>query len=361
MKIINYQVEMLDVADADAFIVYYITDDNKKHLVMIDAGRHGNGEKIVKHLHTYYSGIPVELAIVTHPDDDHYGGFVYMLQLMESKAENAVTINKFWINDPRNHINVADVEEDIQKKTLEKRLADIYVADGVSLLSLIEKLKIPYKEAFAEKEKVYRNMDDWHLISKWVCKESSQVGFTILGPTIDYFKSVCQDFRYEHVNVTERAEKDDPVDSEDFKDTDVCLSKVLDEAGDDGSDHNRSSIIVLFQPADGKKYLFTGDASVPSFENMTNIHKNLCKDIHWLKVPHHGSMYNLNSAWILHFKPKVAYISTARIGKFLNQCVVNALKKVNADVYCSHKNHGGLLNNSFQNRFGWSSKYVTKS
>lgn len=106
MKIINYQVEMLDVADADAFIVYYITDDNKKHLVMIDAGRHGNGEKIVKHLHTYYSGIPVELAIVTHPDDDHYGGFVYMLQLMESKAENAVTINKFWINDPRNHINV---------------------------------------------------------------------------------------------------------------------------------------------------------------------------------------------------------------------------------------------------------------
>jgi len=360
MKIINYQVEMMDVADADAFVVYYETDDGADHLVMIDAGRHGNGKDIVEHLHTYYSNMSVELAVVTHPDDDHYGGFVYMLQLMDRKDPQAITINKFWINDPRNYIKVEDVEEDLQKKTLEKRLANIYVADGVSLLTLIEKLEVPFEEAFAKEKRVFHNVDGrW--MSQWACQESSQIGFTILGPTQEYYKGVCQDFRYDHVHVKEVAEKDDPVEQEDFKETDQCLSKVLDDAGDDGSDHNRSSIIVLFQAKDDKKYLFTGDASVPSFENMPRPHQKLCESLQWLKVPHHGSMYNLNSSWILHFRPKVAYISTARIGKFLNQCVINALKKVNADVYCSHKNHGGLLNNSFQNRPGWSSQYVIKS
>lgn len=36
--ITDYQIEMLNVGDADAFVVYYITDGTRKHLVLIDAG-----------------------------------------------------------------------------------------------------------------------------------------------------------------------------------------------------------------------------------------------------------------------------------------------------------------------------------
>ena len=36
----------------------------------------------------------------------------------------------------------------------------------------------------------------------------------------------------------------------------------------------------------------------------------------------------MNTDWIKHFDPKKAYISTARVGKFLNQCTINALKKM---------------------------------
>lgn len=361
MNITKYQVEMLNVGDADAFIVYYYTGDGQPHLVLIDAGRYSDGALVLEHLNQYYSGIPVELAIVTHPDDDHYGGFIYMLHQLSEMDENAVKIQKFWINDPRKHIVVDDVKEEIQRETLEKRLAEIYQAEGISLLSLIDEMKIPHKEAFAETT-LSSNYDYLgHLRFKKIVKSSSQIGFTILGPTIDYYEQVCMGFRYDHLHVEETDENDDVIDMDDFKVTDTCLSKVLDEALDDASDHNKSSIIVLFTPNETTKYLFTGDACVESFENMLEPHKTICKNISWIKVPHHGSKHNLNSAWILHFKSKTAYISTKCVGKFLNQCVINALKNGGAKVYCSHKNIGGLLNNGFQIRKGWSSDCVIES
>lgn len=361
MNITKYQVEMLNVEDADAFIVYYYTDDGQSHLVLIDAGRYADGALVLERLNQYYSGVSVELAIVTHPDDDHYGGFIYMLQRLNEKDKNAVKIQNFWINDPRKHIVVDDVKEEIQRKTLEKRLAEIYQAEGISLLSLIAEMKIPYEEAFAEITSSFDYDYNGHFRLKKSVKSSSQFGFTILGPTKEYYEQICKGFRYDHLHVSEIDENDDIVDLDDFKKTDTCLSKVLDDTIDDTSDHNKSSVIVLFAPNETTKYLFTGDACVESFENMLKPHKNICKSVSWMKVPHHGSAHNLNSAWILHFKSKIAYISTKRIGKFLNQCVINALKNGGAKVYCSHKNIGGLLDNSFQNRRGWSSDCVVES
>lgn len=360
MKITNYQIEMIDVEDADAFIVYYITDDGKSHLVLVDAGRYGDGERVLDRLNLYYKGIPVELAIVTHPDDDHYGGFIYMLQRLKEKDKCAVNIQRFWVNDPRKHISEDDVKENVQKETLKKRLAAIYQAEGVSLLTLIDEMKVPHDEVFAETS--FTSVGDTsgrRLVREFV-KSSSQLGFTILGPTKDYYKEVCSGFRYEHLHVEETDENDDDVDLSDFKETDTCLSKVLDDASDDTSDHNRSSMIVLFQPNDSVKYLFTGDACVESFEKMPSLHQKLCENLYWIKIPHHGSKHNLNSAWILHFNADVAYVSTKRVGKFLNKCVVNALKKTGTDVYCSHLNPGGLLNGR-TSRPGWSSLYVVKS
>ncbi len=244
--ITDYQIEMLNVGDADAFVVYYITDRTRKHLVLIDAGRYEDGGKVLEHLNAHYQGIQVELAIVTHPDDDHYGGFVYLLEQIKSKNKDAAAIQRFWVNDPRKHIKVDDVEAG-----------------------------------------------------------------------------------------TEAA---DVVDTADFEKTDRCLSKVLDDAPDDDSDHNRSSLIVLFEPEYKVRFLFTGDASVDSFEHMTSTHQLKCKDLRWLKVPHHGSKHNLNSKWIKYFNPSIAYISTLKRGQYLNQCVVNALKKNGSDVISTHNN-----------------------
>ena len=76
---------MLDVADADAFIVYVVVDGDvglEEKLILVDAGRYCDGDKILSHLNKYYSGFNIDLAIVTHCDDDHFGGFIRILELM---------------------------------------------------------------------------------------------------------------------------------------------------------------------------------------------------------------------------------------------------------------------------------------
>ena len=356
MAITNYQIEMLNVGDADAFIVYYITDDGGRHLVLIDAGRYDNGgEKVLNHLNSNYKDIPVELAIVTHPDDDHYGGFVYMLEQVKLKATSAVSIHRFWLNDPRKHISVDDVEEVVQKKTLEKRLTDIYSVGRVNLLTLIDELHIPHEEAFASTY-MHLEYNMWgNLVKVPICRTILPGYFTILGPSKSYFETQCQAFRYEHIHVQVEDEGNDAIDERNFSVRTDCLSQVLEDANDDQSNHNRSSIIVLFEPGDGNKFLFTGDASVDSFEDMDRPHQNKSRNVTWLKVPHHGSKHNLNTKWISHFHPNVAYISTLKRGQYLNQCVVNALKKIGCKVFSTHNNdgtyivHGDILNRNLLN------------
>lgn len=335
--IVNYQIDMLNVEDADAIVLYYLTDDGKKHLVLIDAGRYGDGEKVLRHLNAFYNDIPVELAIVTHPDDDHYGGFIYLLEQISDKNEDAVTIERFWINDPRKHIRLEDVEEGIQQKTLESRLADIYSGHGTDLMTLIEANNIPHQEAFA---RTYQKLVPTPFGTRTLptCASSSQIGLTILGPTKEYYEEQCRSFRYDRVTINSCDEAADNEDTQDFEPREDCLSRVLEDAGDDESDHNRSSIIVLFKAGDSKKYLFTGDASVDSFEHMDAPHKFESRNVAWLKVPHHGSKHNLNTKWIKYLHPGEAFISTLRRGQYLNQCTINALKQIGCRVISTHNN-----------------------
>lgn len=347
----DYQIEMINVEDGDSFVVYYTTDDGAKHLVLIDAGRHRTGDRVLNHLRRNHKGEEIELAIVTHPDEDHYGGFVYLLEQIRDKNIAAFPIKHFWLNDPRKHISLDDVKEEIQKQTLEERLKEIYAADDTDLISLLEECKIPYREVFTEAIRVGVGLDEYGKNRfKWHVVPSNQEGFTILGPTKDYYEKQCFDFKYNGVTpIPEKSEDDTIEKNPDFEDTEVYYSKTLDEAGDDTSCTNKSSIVVLFQPREDKKYLFTGDASRDSFENMPDPQKEICKDIYWLKVPHHGSERNLNSALIKHLNPKIAYISTERIGRYADICTINALKKKGCKVMSTHKNQD--LSSIFHNRF----------
>lgn len=336
-----YHVDMISVQDADAFVVYYVTDYTKRHLVLIDAGRYGNGEEIVKYLNTHYRGLPVELAIVTHPDDDHFGGYIAMLEKIKSCSQDAVKIQKFWVNDPRVHFTTRDVEEDISAEELDKHLGSVYMTEGKMLLDLIDDLGIPRLEIFAETVVTRLENDKYgRAIFRRSVVPSKQDGFYVLGPNLQYYESESTNFRYnkdlDFVKPT--SEKEDIEDDENDDRLKEHLSYVLDEAKRDPSSHNKSSLIVLFEPEDGVKYLFTGDASTDSFDAMLPECQEKCANVVWLKVPHHGSKSNFNTKWIKHFNANVAYISTLRRGQYLNQCTINALKKNGCDVISTHNN-----------------------
>ena len=339
MEIKKYEIEMLDVKSADAFIIHIVDEKDEDHIILVDAGDYTDGQKIINHLRKYYKSPKIDLAIVTHPDDDHYGGFFYLLEKIKDKAKDAIEIKDFWIHDPGQHISAKDVKYGYKEENAKAIACSVLELNGVNLLRLIDSLKISRTEPFA------------------FCNDESvschpDFELYIIGPTEDYYKSLVPDFRHplKPKREFEDYEEDSTITLKDGK----IFSKTLDEAGDDDSKHNQSSLIFTFVPKEGKKYLFMGDAGEAAFNSIPETFQELVTNVHWLKVPHHGSEHNMSNNMINTIKPKVAYISTEKIGTYLSRSVVNALKKSNCSVYSTHTNRGNYLHNQIENRNGYS-------
>lgn len=234
------------------------------------------------------------------------------------------SIKKFWVHDPYKHVDVDDVKYVRNEQTLRKRLNDAYAfSDGSSLLELIDKVGISREEPF-------------------MGESYDPINLYVLGPDEQYYESLIPDFR---VDLDFKEEQQDdvysPFNQLFYKTEDEFFSKALDNANDDPSKVNQSSVIFAFCP--GKEILlFTGDAGREALKRVINIDtEGALKNVSWLKVPHHGSKHNLNSAIINYFHPSISYISTEKYGKYANICTVNALKKV-GDVYSTHKDRQSL-------------------
>jgi beta-lactamase superfamily II metal-dependent hydrolase len=343
----KYEIEMLDVNAADAFLIHYIDDSKVSHIIMVDSGNYEDADKIIDHIHKYYdkvntngwNGYVIDFAFVTHPDDDHIGGFVHMLEYLRDGQLDDFIINKFWVNDPTVHEFIPnDVKRVQTQKTLDARLKSVYnykEDEKKNLLDLIDLLKINREEAFAGE---YLDMSK----------------ITILGPTKEYYESLLPNFRnrLDFQTSIENVEENSYSVENDTHDENT-LSKTLDSANDDASAHNQSSIVFLFEPKEREKYLFTGDAGRDAFNHVPQDLLNSFNGVSWMKVPHHGSKHNLDSTIIKHVNPKVAYISTEKQGKYLNRCTVNALKNNGTKVYSTSQNRSSIRHHGSDNRKGW--------
>lgn len=335
MEIKKYEIEMLDVKSADAFIIHIVDENDENHIILVDAGNFNDGQKIINHLRKYYESPKIDLAIVTHPDDDHYGGFFYLLDKIKKKTTDAIEIKEFWIHDPGKHISDKDVKFRWTTENAKAEATSVLELNGQNLLKLILDMKINMIEPFAYCGEDYIfGHPDYNLV--------------VLGPSEEYYKTLVPNFRNDlkPKNKTDEIDEDSTVTLKDGK----IYSQTLNEAGDDPSTHNQSSLIFAFVPTDNKKHLFMGDAGEAAFKNIPKEFESYIKNVYWLKVPHHGSKHNLTNNMINTIKPKVAYISTEGIGNYLSQAVVNALKKANCTVYSTHKNRGNYLYNKIKSR-----------
>lgn len=346
----SYQIDMIDVGAADAFIIHYNISDDTCYNILVDAGNYSDGEKIAKCFNKWYPNEDIDLAIVTHPDNDHFGGFIKLIEMIDSKDKNAINIKKFWINDPGNgHINKDEVKWNSKQGSINVKARSVYDLDETGTKNLITLLlkhpNIVFEEKFAEPgiadgKGTYvpkRDMDFPH--------------FLILGPTKKYYESLIPNFRNDKLNFFSNEDDSTYDEKLDLRRNGESLSQYLDDAQEDTSTHNRSSIIFIFEPTIGNKFLFTGDASVESFEQMYESGYNYTKNVKWLKLPHHGSKHNLNSKLLRHFNPEIAFASAEKYEKWLNKCVVNALNKLGTEVYSTHQGGSKLYNG---NREGYS-------
>lgn len=87
----NYEVHYLSVSDADAIIIRY-ENSGDQYVVLIDAGNVSDSDKIKNYIWNHWKTYTIDLAICTHPDSDHKGGFFGLLN------DRDVIINEFWLN-----------------------------------------------------------------------------------------------------------------------------------------------------------------------------------------------------------------------------------------------------------------------
>ena len=348
MTVSKYEIDMLDLGDADAFLIRFYDDSDIRYIVLVYAGRYDDGKKVAKFIKDTYGTYTVDLAICTHCDDDHYGGLLWMVEDMKNNPTTSVDITELWMNDPGQHCWASDFERRTSDSRTQNQARIVYtLQNGKNFIKVIEELlNSGNNNANMKVREVFSN-SDYNAFDGII---------EVIGPSVEYYEEKVLKFRHDmKANKTTPAANDtDDNDAIDIDDDGNVTSQTLEKAVPDDSQHNLSSIIFLFKPTADKKYLFTGDAGEESFKRL-KYQKDWerLRNIHWLKLPHHGSKRNITCAMINHFRPKVAYATSKCYGTWLSKAVVNALKQVNTRVYATNEN-GSMLHNSIEKREGYS-------
>ncbi|MCH5242940.1 MAG: hypothetical protein J1F67_11095 [Muribaculaceae bacterium] len=322
MKIDKYEIEMLGVNDAEALIIHFHESEpnpGKEHIVLIDAGNKSDGKKIIDFINEHYHTNVIDLAICTHSDSDHFGGFITFLEEMKKadQTKEKLKIKKFLLNAPYNW------DSKIGKQLYSTE-------DGrTNLVDLLMELKIEVQNGFA---------DD----SNW---ENPFPGvLTIISPSEKYYRSlqdsICRQKGIKPL-VTERRK--------------LFTQNNIDDYSNDASAANKSSLAVLFTPIPHKNYVFAAEMEEDAFENMSYELKTKCKNVSFLKIPHHGSNHNINSKILNHYNPKTVFISATDKTLNKNNGLKNYFKNKNSiEVYTTHGTNNVCLRQGYEKKKNYS-------
>lgn len=306
-----YRVHFLNVKDADAIIIAYKSNAFAKwFLALIDAGNVTDSQKIKDFLNRTYSCCTIDLAVCTHPDSDHKGGFFGLME------DDEVAIKEFWFKDPYAAINDDEFARMRKRENKIDVCRKVYNHPTDNSKNLIDL-------ALSKCERVYNVRQG--------CKHNN-IPITVLGPSEDYFKEAAlgmvQDFS--ELNTTPNLR---PYDENAEVTEDSARSVINDEKEE--SYTNMASIVVLFKPTENFKILLTGDASCSCLYDIYNTFSGETTNC-ILKVPHHGSRRNMNTDLIDALNPSCAIISAAGNEKHPNNNLVYYLSKY-CNVYSTHK------------------------
>ena len=101
---------------------------------------------------------------------------------------------------------------------------------------------------------------------------------TIISPTRDFYESLLPKFRNKlNFHWALEALEENSYSLKDDISDETTLSKTLDDATDDASAHNQSSIVFLLETDEKQKFLFTGDAGRDAFNHVPQTLLVVCK------------------------------------------------------------------------------------
>lgn len=313
----NYEVHYLNVSDADAIIIRY-EDDNSKYIALLDAGNVNDSDKIKNYIWKHWKTNTINLAICTHPDSDHKGGFFGLLN------DEDITIEEFWLNSPDDVIGEEEYKKLYPKRNRLSHCRECF--NHPSDVNSINLVNLAMKSVCIVRGAYYG-------------LKHSCIPISVVGPTKSFYHPLA-------IEILKNNKRIKDEDNSIYEDT-TCFSSAqakssIDDEVDDCSPTNAGSIILLFEPAENCKFLLLGDANRAAIADVILNNTNLsgCR----IKVPHHGSKHNLTSDLIDKLAPSCAIISAKRTQKHPSRGVVHCLS-YHCNVYSTHKS-GNLVHTS---------------
>lgn len=312
----QYEIRFLDVGDADCIIIRYKRDSvSPEAVAVVDAGNVSDGGKVKSFLRDHCKTNCIDLAVCTHPDGDHKGGFFGLLK------DDDIIIREFWLKDIARYVSD---EEFTRMKKMENKLAACRCAynhpsdDSVNLIDLIIK----------KKNKDGSNCDG---IDVRPGSQHKYIPISVRGPDDGYYQKVALEIIQKVAEI--KSEPDTEKYDEKFEVSEEDAKSIIDGAHDE-SPTNKGSLVLYFAPTPKFKVLLAGDASETSLGMVVKSNKDIVNCV--LKVPHHGSKHNLNSALIDELRPSASIISAAGTKEHPHAAVVRYLSRY-GNVYSTHK------------------------
>lgn len=302
------EVDMLSVGDADCLLIsrwngFVVTR------ILVDGGNAGDFGTLRAFLRQRDISY-LDAIVCTHMHNDHAAGLVELVR------DQSVGIGVAYMHVPQNHLRMALVEKALkiaagasQADCVEKTLK---TADD--LLGALRTRKIPVVEPF----------------------QGTIVQFlTVTGPSQAYYEELIHQFE-DAGTIRSMGQGNLNYIFEDAIDDYLAKTGVLEGSllvNPQTSAENNTSVIMgtLF---DDKKYLFTSDSGAPALKLATAAYD--LRGCHWMQMPHHGSRHNITAELIEHFAPTFAYVSATGSSDHPRRSVVNAFKKVGAQVFSTH-------------------------
>ena len=251
------EIKFLKAGSGDAILIHHY---NKN--ILIDGGNETSYLKgeltAINHKGEY-----IDLLVITHHDDDHISGIIEILNQVESGlyGQNRDFIKQVIFNSPRSIKKIISSNENL-----------LTYSQAQDVENLLLKINTRWDEV--------------------ITSESNPIFFgdmklTFLSPD----KNILQNYSDNKgalLSSVLRCDWDTPM---------LKLEKWIDDASQDNSISNKSSIVFLLE-CEGKKILFTGDVTPDRFaqisDEMFRQNNNSPILIDYMKLPHHGSYRNLN-------------------------------------------------------------------
>ncbi|MFL5899117.1 MAG: ComEC/Rec2 family competence protein [Solirubrobacterales bacterium] len=263
--------------------------------VVIDAGFKDDGKALVEHVNAHYDRGRLDLAILTHPDEDHINGMGEVLR--------GLSVKELWLHRIGAHggssLDAADAVEDLISVASEQGTAVYEVFAG--------------QQAFGG-------------------------ALTVIGPDQTYYEQLVAE-QVSGVSLTAAARKAAVAAGRSIWDR---LSETLGQETPfpekEVTPRNNSSIITLLT-LDDQRLLLTGDAGVPALSRAWNFAEanGLAGNLAFIQVPHHGSRRNASSAFLDRLIGQPGQTETRSAF-------------VSVSPGCSHEHPSGRVINAYERR-----------